>query len=205
MRRILAGLIVLLACSAPVAATATAAHNVLIGSSPKDGARLDAPPETVVLEFDQTVRQGFARITVTGPDGTRPETGEPEVRRSKVTATLGGADRPGDYVIGYRVLSSDGHPIAGKITFRLTAAPASAAPASEPAAQPPTEPAAQPATQPAAAPAAVAADEDLSARAAEAAQNGGAGMAVLWIGAAIVFLGGATIVAMRRTRVTADE
>ncbi|MEU0486239.1 copper resistance protein CopC, partial [Streptosporangium sp. NPDC006013] len=35
---------------------------------------------------------------------------------------------------------------------------------------------------------------------AEAAQNGGAGMAVLWIAASIVLLGGATVVAMRRTK-----
>ncbi|MDP9866525.1 MULTISPECIES: copper resistance CopC family protein [Streptosporangium] len=168
--------------------TPAQAHNVLIGSDPKDGAQFATGPEKVTLTFDQPVRQGFAQISVTGPDGSRWEDGKSAVDSQKVSVAVRPLGPAGQYVVGYRILSSDGHPVAGKVTFTLTAAgPGTAA---------------QPAPVPsAAAPQATASQApDLSAQAAEAAQNGGAGMAVLWIAAALVLLGGATVVALRRTR-----
>ncbi|MEV7013141.1 copper resistance CopC family protein [Streptosporangium sp. NPDC051022] len=179
MRRLLT--VLLLACAALLGAVTPAqAHNVLIGSDPQDGARLAAGPERITLTFDQSARQGFAQISVTGPDGTRWEDGKTTVDGAKVSVGVRPLGPAGQYVVGYRILSSDGHPVADKVTFTLTTAGTGTA------AQP--DPAASAAPQ----------TPDLSAQAAEAAQNGGAGMAVLWIVGALVLLGGATVVALRR-------
>ncbi|MBG0830731.1 copper resistance protein CopC [Planomonospora sp. ID67723] len=171
------------------AGTPAQAHNVLIGSDPEDGARLAAGPERITLTFDQPVRQGFAKISVTGPDGTRWEDGEAAVNGEKVTIGVGPLGPAGEYTVGYRILSSDGHPVAGKVAFTLTTPGQGAASQAPPAATAPAATAAPATTTP-----------DLSAQAAEAAQNGGAGMAVLWIAVSLVVLGGATVVALRRSR-----
>ncbi|WP_433240910.1 copper resistance CopC family protein [Streptosporangium sp. CA-135522] len=181
MRRLLT--VLLFACAALLGvATPAQAHNVLIGSDPQDGARLATGPGKITFTFDQPVRQGFAQISVTGPDGTRWEDGKTTVDKHKVSIGVKPLGPAGQYVAGYRILSSDGHPVAGKVTFTLTAAGSGTA--SQPA---PASSAAAPQAP------------DLSAQAAEAAQNGGAGMAVLWIAGALVVLGGATVVALRRT------
>ncbi|MGS2641830.1 copper resistance CopC family protein [Streptosporangium sp. G12] len=189
MRRLLT--VLLLASAALLGAVAPAqAHNVLISSDPKDGTELATGPEKITLTFDQPVRQGFAQISVIGPDGTRWEAGKTAVDRAKVSVAVKPLGPAGVYAIGYRILSSDGHPVSSKITFTLTAPGrgGSGGSAQAPAASAPVVSAAAPQ------------EPDLGAQAAEAAQNGGAGMAVLWIAGSIVLLGGATVVAMRRTR-----
>ncbi|MEU4833759.1 copper resistance CopC family protein [Streptosporangium sp. NPDC023615] len=191
MRRLLT--VLLLAVTASLGAVTPAqAHNVLIGSDPKDGAELANGPSRITLVFDQAVRQGYARISVTGPDGTRWEDGRTTVDGARVAVGVRPLGPAGTYVVGYRILSSDGHPVSSKTTFTLTApGPGAAGPASAvPATPAPAVSAAAPREQ----------ELGLGAQAAEAAQNGGAGMAVLWIAGSIVLLGGATVVAMRRTR-----
>ncbi|MFI6507728.1 copper resistance protein CopC [Streptosporangium sp. NPDC050855] len=184
MRRLLT--VLLLAVTASLGAVTPAqAHNVLIGSDPKDGAELARGPAKITLTFDQPVRQGYARISVTGPDGARWEHGTTAVDGARVGIGVRPLGPAGKYVVGYRILSADGHPVSSAISFTLTA---------------PGPGAAGPATPAPAASAAVPQEPGLGAQAAEAAQNGGAGMAVLWIAGSIVLLGGATVVAMRRTR-----
>ncbi|WP_329084077.1 copper resistance CopC family protein [Streptosporangium sp. NBC_01469] len=186
MRRLLT--VLLLASAALLGAVAPAqAHNVLISSDPKNGAELAIGPEKITLTFDQPVRQGFAQISVIGPDGARWEEGKTTVDRTKVSVGVKPLGPAGVYAVGYRILSSDGHPVSKKITFTLTV-PGRGTSAQAPATSAPVVSAAAPQ------------GPDLGAQAAEAAQNGGAGMAVLWIAGSIVLLGGATIVAMRRTR-----
>ncbi|WP_436763447.1 copper resistance CopC family protein [Streptosporangium sp. V21-05] len=186
MRRLLT--VLLLASAALLGAVAPAqAHNVLISSDPRDGTELATGPERITLTFDQPVRQGFAQISVIGPDGTRWEDGKTTVDRAKVSIGVKPLGPAGVYAVGYRILSSDGHPVSSKITFTLTA-PGQGGSAQAPATSAPVASAAAPQAP------------DLGAQAAEAAQNGGAGMAVLWIAGSIVLLGGATVVAMRRTR-----
>ncbi|MDP9841077.1 copper resistance CopC family protein [Streptosporangium lutulentum] len=185
MRRLLT--VLLLACAALLGAVAPAqAHNILISSDPKDGAQLATGPGKITLTFDQPVRQGFAQISVTGPDGTRWENGTTTVDSHRVSVGVNPLGPAGEYVVGYRILSSDGHPVASKTTFTLTTAGTGTA-SQQTSALSSTGPQAQQAP-------------DLGAQAAEAAQNGGAGMAVLWIVGSLILLGGATVVALRRTR-----
>lgn len=178
MRRLLTVLLLALA-AVGVAGAPAQAHNVLISSDPRDGSTLAASPERVTLVFDQAVRQGYAQVGVTGADGSSWADGSPEVAAERVSVKVRPLPGGGSYTVGYRILSADGHPVTGKISFTL-AAGASAVTTGQ----------AAPAGQTGAAG---------SAEAAEAAANGGAGMAVVWIVGALLVLAAGTAVALRRS------
>ncbi|MEV4896094.1 copper resistance CopC family protein [Nonomuraea sp. NPDC055795] len=185
MRRLLT--VLLLACAAVGGWIAPAqAHNVLVSSDPRADAVLTAAPQRVTLVFDQPVRQGYAQIGLTGPGGEALTAGATVVAKERVSVPLKALTANGAYVVGYRILSSDGHPVTGQVRFTLKlSAPAGEAP---PDGQPSAAAVAQPATS-----------ADLSARAAEAAANGGAGMAVVWIVGALLLLAAGTVIALRRS------
>ncbi len=113
--------IVLLAFLGMATVTGTAlAHDTLVNTDPADGAQLAAGPAQVRLVFDQPVHGGYNTVTVSGPGNTHWTTGPVSVRDNTVTAPLGELGPAGQYVIGYRILSNDGHPVTGKVTFTLT-------------------------------------------------------------------------------------
>ncbi|MEU6779595.1 copper resistance CopC family protein [Nonomuraea angiospora] len=178
MRRLLTVLLLAFA-AAGIAPPAAQAHNVLLSSDPKDGATLPAAPARVTLVFDQAVRQGYAQVGVTGPDGSSWADGSAEVAAERVSVRVKPLPSGGAYTVGYRILSADGHPVTGKITFTLAAGTGG-----------PAQNAGQDATGQA--------PRDASAQAAEAAANGGAGMAVVWIVGALLLLAAGTAVALRR-------
>lgn len=106
-----------------------AAHATLQSSNPAENSVLDAAPDEVTLTFNQSVQSNFATVTVVGADGTQWAASDPVVDGSTVTVDLDGLGAAGEYNIGYRVVSADGHPITGSIPFQLTqASPTSAAP-----------------------------------------------------------------------------
>lgn len=98
------------------------AHDVLTDSTPEDGETLDTAPEEVVLTFNNAPLEtgdGNA-ISVTGPDEeTTYETGDLAFDGNDVTTDLEPLDQAGDYTIGYRIVSSDGHPIQETLTFSV--------------------------------------------------------------------------------------
>ncbi|MEO3885548.1 copper resistance CopC family protein [Nonomuraea sp. B5E05] len=204
MRRLLTVLLLAFA-AAGIALSPAEAHNVLIGSDPKDGATLTASPARVTLVFDQPVRQGYAQVGVTGADGSAWADGAAEIAAERVSVKVKPLAAGGSYVVGYRILSADGHPVTGKISFSLTAD----ATADQGTNADPTEAPAEGATQAPAqgstkAPAQVAdpdaAEAAANPDAAEAAANGGAGMAVVWIVGALLLLALGTAVALRRAK-----
>jgi methionine-rich copper-binding protein CopC len=99
------------------------AHNVLVGSDPKDGAQLAVGPSTVTLTFDLPIQQGdFDVITVTGPNNTRWDAGAAKVDSNVISAPVRPLGPAGQYTIGYRILSADGHPVSNTVKFTLTKA-----------------------------------------------------------------------------------
>lgn len=138
----------LVAVAAVLASVSTAApafaHAALISSDPADGAELDTAPTRVTLTFNQDIEPQFATVTVSGPDGTPYADGAVRVDGPTVVVDVTPLGAAAPYVVAFRVISADGHPISGTYTFRLTkAAPAvansptpapSAAPAQAPAA-----------------------------------------------------------------------
>lgn len=175
---LLAGLALLLG------ATPALAHTRLQSSDPGDGASLDAAPERVSLTFNEEMTPGFSTITVVGPDGAHYETGEVGAQGGTVDTAVLPLGPAGQYKIGYRVVSADGHPVAGEVAFTLTTAgPATTAPAPAPSAAPAVS-AAPAAPAPAAAP----------------AESGGGTPVWPWIIGAIVLVGGGVVAALRLGR-----
>jgi methionine-rich copper-binding protein CopC len=106
-----------------VTAAPAAAHNALISSDPKDKSSLEAGPSSVTLTFDQDVQggEGINTISVVDANGGHYEVpGDPTIRDNAVSAQVNALGKAGQYKIGYRILSADGHPVSGELTFTLT-------------------------------------------------------------------------------------
>ena len=100
-----------------VTAPPAAAHATLVSTDPGEGARLDAVPAEVSLEFSEGVSLGAGYARVLGSDGERVDTGAAAVDGRVLRVPLR-ADLPDDgYLVTYRVISADSHPISGAYSF----------------------------------------------------------------------------------------
>ncbi|MDS1269901.1 copper resistance protein CopC [Lipingzhangella sp. LS1_29] len=108
---------------ATIAAPGASAHNVLIDSSPEDGATVDTMPDEVELVFNEEVLEGGNAITVVGPDGNTDYAEGENVRLDGTSAAVDIAplEEAGAYTVDYRIVSADGHPIEESISFTLAA------------------------------------------------------------------------------------
>lgn len=95
------------------------AHAALVGSDPEDGASLPAAPTSITLRFNENVAQR-AFVAVAAPDGTQLSVTEVHAVDNTVTATVAAADQKGRYSASFRVVSADGHPVTGTLTFDVT-------------------------------------------------------------------------------------
>lgn len=103
------------------AATPAAAHNVLVESAPEDGTSLESSPDVIELTFDQAVQEGDVnQIAVTGPHGNQWVDDPVAIEQNVARTTLGELGQAGEYTIGYRIISADGHPVGDEIAFTLT-------------------------------------------------------------------------------------
>lgn len=104
-----------------VPAGAANAHSKLLASTPANGARLSTSPSTLSFTFDQTLQpvQGWDAVLVTGPDGFRHPAQSVRVDGDTVHASCDRLGKSGTYTVSYRVISGDGHPIAGHIIVTL--------------------------------------------------------------------------------------
>lgn len=94
------------------------AHDQLIGSNPKQGAKLDKQPEWIELEYSGEIQDIGTEIRVER-DGEDYSAGEITVEGRTVKSALPDDLKPGDYTIAWRVVSQDGHPISGKVEFTI--------------------------------------------------------------------------------------
>ena len=125
-------LAVLAALVLPLAtAPAAQAHDVLLESSPVDGARLGAAPGEVTLTFSADLLATGAGLVLTDAAGTTVAETAAEVDGPVATAPLE-ADLPaGDYTLTWSVVSSDGHRIDGDLGFTVEGPGAEDAPADD--------------------------------------------------------------------------
>lgn len=94
------------------------AHASLVGSEPGEGATLAAPPSTIRLDFNEPVSPLVVRLI--GPSG---EAIMPPVRAENESLTISVPQLArGTHVLSYRVISADGHPVGGSLTFSVGAA-----------------------------------------------------------------------------------
>jgi methionine-rich copper-binding protein CopC len=118
--------------SVVTSATPASAHAVLVKATPADGAVLRTAPTSVTLQFDDPISTSFATLAVTGPDGSTVSSGKASVSGNTVSAALDGGLASGRYRTVFRVVSEDGHPVNGQLTFTLKLPGGAAPPATAP-------------------------------------------------------------------------
>ncbi|WP_168929408.1 copper resistance CopC family protein [Nocardioides sp. GY 10113] len=124
-----------------------AAHTSLVGSTPEDGARLDALPAEMTFTFSEPISPP-AYVVVTAPDGTPAAAEEVRVAGTEVSVALADPGIAGRYTAAFRVVSEDGHPVTGQLSFDVGDAAASDEPSDEPSGATSDEPADEPADEP---------------------------------------------------------
>lgn len=108
----------------------------LVSATPADGSTTARPPERVELTFSEEVDARFVQLAVLGPDAAPVTSGSPVTEGTAVSAGLGASLPPGEYGVSFRVVSADGHPVAGELRFRYEPEPTTSAQVSPPAAVP---------------------------------------------------------------------
>ena len=102
--------------------SAAAAHAYLVRTVPAASVVLEAPPANIQLTYDEAVEPRLAIISVTDADGHQETTGP--VRRSPanpdtLVVPLRAHLPEGWYLIYWRAISVDGHPVQGAFTYAV--------------------------------------------------------------------------------------
>jgi copper transport protein len=120
MRR-LAFLMALLLAAAQ--ASQAFAHASLVRAEPADGAVLAKPPPTLRLTFNEPVSPLVIRLIAPSGEVISPEVAAENNTVALTPPRLG----QGSYVLSWRVISADGHPVGGSLVFSVGAPSAQAA------------------------------------------------------------------------------
>lgn len=108
-----AGVVLVLATASPAAA-----HATLVATDPVEGAVLEAAPERVTFTFDESVIGVPAGIQVFDATGEVVES-TASVEESRLVVDLEGEVGEGTLVVVWRLVSADGHPIGGSLSFSV--------------------------------------------------------------------------------------
>ena len=123
LRNFLRTVLVTISCLLCAPATMASAHAVLDNSVPTSGATLEDSPLQIVLDFDESVESSLGYIKLFSSSGKRVQL--PAVKADASDASIVRVVPPtlaqDSYVAVYRVISADGHPVEGAITFRVGA------------------------------------------------------------------------------------
>ncbi|MEJ3746124.1 copper resistance protein CopC [Actinomycetes bacterium KLBMP 9797] len=104
------------------------AHAALVSATPTQGAVIGSSPTEVRLTFNEPVGIIPGRTQVIAPNGKRVNDGDPVVSGTTLRIAVRTADRPlGTYLVSYRIISADGHPLSGGFMFSV-GAPSQTAP-----------------------------------------------------------------------------
>lgn len=101
-------------------AGSTAAHATLLSTDPTEGAVLDAAPERVTFTFNESVIGVPAGIRVFDATGAEVDSSA-VVRGSRLLVDLDEEVPDGTLVVLWRLVSEDGHPIGGSLSFSVGA------------------------------------------------------------------------------------
>jgi copper transport protein len=105
-------------------ATPAAAHAELVNISPANGAQLKTPPTQVQMTFTESVNLIDGGIRLVDEVGRTVPTSDPTVDGRIVTWPMPAELPDGAYIISWRVVSADGHPVSGASSFGVGTAAA---------------------------------------------------------------------------------
>jgi copper transport protein len=95
------------------------AHASLVKAEPADGAVVAQAPPTLKLTFNEPVAPLVMRLI--GPGGELIVLGDAVAENTTVTIATPRALQRGTHVLSWRVISADGHPVAGALMFSIGA------------------------------------------------------------------------------------
>jgi copper transport protein len=100
---------------------AASAHAYLVKTVPSASVTLNAPPPAVALTFDEAVEPRFALISVTDAQAHQETSGPLQRSASNPDTLVVQLKRvpEGWYLVYWRAISVDGHPVQGAFTFAL--------------------------------------------------------------------------------------
>ncbi len=112
------------------------AHSQLVSSSPANGSVLTTAPTDVTFVFDEPLLPGLDTISINTEAGVNVASKRVEPVNNTLSMPWPTDIKPGTYQVAYRIVSGDGHPVTGAITFSYGTP---AAPGSPPSATEVTE------------------------------------------------------------------
>jgi methionine-rich copper-binding protein CopC len=126
-------LVSIIACALVVLSGPTSfAHGELVSSSPEQYANATPIPTQVWIEFDGNLQtldgQAINTIDVVDSTGITVSYGDPVIAGGRITTKLSGQSAPGVFIVKYRIVSEDGHPVEGSYTFNASPEYAEAVP-----------------------------------------------------------------------------
>ncbi|MGE4592261.1 copper resistance CopC/CopD family protein [Alcaligenes aquatilis] len=93
------------------------AHASLVASKPDSGTILAQSPRTASLSFNESVSPLL--MTLIRPDGSSEELGDVLMQDQRLELALPPMETEGTYGLSWRVISADGHPVGGTLTFAI--------------------------------------------------------------------------------------
>lgn len=117
----------LLFCMALLALPSANGHSALVLSNPTNDQVLEAFPSEMSLTFNEELisieGEYVNTLNLEGADGSNYDLLAPNVVGAVLSAKASPAEYPaGEYLLKYRVVSADGHPITGEISFSTQSA-----------------------------------------------------------------------------------
>jgi copper transport protein len=112
----LLGLVLALSLAGPASA-----HAVLVRTDPSAGTVLLVAPAEIDLTFSESVRPVSGQVRVLGPNNARVDSGSPKTAGDVISIPLQQNVPRGTYLVTFRVISSDSHPVGGGFTFSVGA------------------------------------------------------------------------------------
>lgn len=96
------------------------AHDTLISTSPADGAVLETPPPLIELTFSGEVTELGSALVVEDASGAPVQDAPPTIEGTVVRSPLPPDVGLGSYLVRWRVVAEDGHPIEGTFGFTVS-------------------------------------------------------------------------------------
>ena len=112
------GAVVIVVLAVLLPAGVASAHAILESSNPPDGSVVPVAPTSVTLTFSEDVQVQPDGVRVIDGSGARLDQGKAKAAGSQVEVPVKALAR-GSYLVSWRVISADSHPVRGAFTFSV--------------------------------------------------------------------------------------
>lgn len=113
------------------------AHSALTSSNPAQGSVIEVFPTDFALTFNEELisieGQSVNKLSLSDASGVNYSLSETTIAGEVLSASVTAGQYPaGEYLLTYRAVSADGHPITGEIAFTVQSSTTIASPMEEP-------------------------------------------------------------------------